>query len=192
MELLKMKPGGCKVSSMLHRSQEALHRCYNTQLDFITGVVVRRAAQGVDGVRRWVFVIVLPSLAADLCPFFLTYVDCSSSPPVRLNLRFATLLHDVTCSWIHPLSGANNPSHWGLPLPQQYIYIYILKKRIICSVSRPGTLTMQYAAVHHQYCCSSYYRTHTVSIYLLALLQFICEHCLQKYIWMATQVTNNT
>lgn len=135
----------------------------------------------------WSFVI-LPIFTADLLHLpntngFAVVWPCS--------IKTAALLLDFTCSWIHPLSAATHcPSFVGLPLPPQCttdVFRRCFWRRIIRSVMKTKpetqntcmklyilTLTMQYTVVHNQYCCSPFYRTHTVSINLLALLQFIC------------------
>lgn len=133
--------------------------------------------------RRWVFVIVPPGLAANPCPVLPDVHRFVVVRPGALWIwKFATLLHDVTRGWIHPFSGANNPSHWGLPLPQQYVKNKKRKGSFVVWADL-WTLTMQYAAAHHQYCCSSHYRTHTVSICWLFCSLFVNTVCKSTFEW---------
>lgn len=130
-----------------------------------------------------------------ICHISLTYTDSSGLLLPSLDLKMLLLLHDVTFSSNHPLSGAKNSSFAGLLLPQQYsVSVSLLvsfnkKDHLLCDKRTDLktlyflTLTMQYTLVHHQYCCSPYYRTHTVSICRLFCSFFVNTVCKSTFEW---------
>lgn len=108
--------------------------------------------------------------------------------PAQFRFRSANL--SVWCH-IHPLSGDKHSSCAGFLRRQQYLCVTYVNTKGYSSVIRGLIRDCAYIghAIYYQYCCSPYCRTHTVSISWLFCSFF---NTLQKYLWMATQVTNNT
>lgn len=114
----------------------------------------------------------------------------------QFRLETANLSHDVTCSWIHPLSGFLNIHHLqGFlchnNISQRFLCrFWFVTRWILSSVMRTNLkictfylLSMQYIVVRHQYCCCPYYRTHTVSICWLFCSLFVNTVCKSMFEW---------